>query len=354
MRLDELDYELPPDRIARTPSEPRDRARLLVLDRATGRMRHLRFRHLAALLSPGDCVVVNDTRVLPARFHVRRRTGGVVEGLFLQAEPDGSWRVLLKGAARLDPGETLDFPPAVGRPDRRLTLGDRLDGGQWLVRCDPPGHPAEVLADRGETPLPPYIVKARKDDHAPEADDRDPERYQTVYADRPGAVAAPTAGLHFTPEVLDELADAGVSLHKVTLHVGLGTFAPVKSDDLSAHRLHAEPFELSPQTAEAVNRTRSAGGRVVAVGTTTVRVLESRADETGRLHPGSGATDLMITPGRPWRVVTGLVTNFHLPRTTLLALVFAFAGRDNTLSAYAEAVRRGYRFYSYGDAMLVL
>ena len=352
LRLEDLDYDLPPERIARFPAEPRDRSRLLVIDRGDGSRRHLRFRHLPALLRPGDCLVVNDTRVLAARFFARRASGGQVEGLFLQAEPGGAWRAMLKGSARLDPGERLEFD---GGP-QRLELLERLDGGAWLVRPDPPAEPAELLARVGTIPLPPYIVRARRGENAPDVTEADAERYQTVYCDpaKAGAVAAPTAGLHFTPELLEELAEAGVGSAKVTLHVGAGTFQPVTAARLGEHAMHAERYELSPAAADAIDAARAAGGRIVAVGTTVVRVLESCADDSGRLRPGSGETSLMIRPGHRWRAVDRLITNFHLPRSTLLALVFAFAGRDLTLASYREAVQRGYRFYSYGDAMLIV
>ncbi len=344
MRRDELQYELPPELIAQHPVEPRDAARLLVLDRATGRITHRRFRDLGEYLAPGDRLVLNDTRVLPARFFCRRATGGRVEALFLH-ESAGVWNVLLKHTRRLRSGERLTCE---GDPTG-FVLIERGPRGAWRVRPDPPVSPADLLARVGHTPLPPYI---RHGQDLPE----DTERYQTVYAARPGAVAAPTAGLHFTPELLARLAGQGVRRVDVTLHVGAGTFLPIEVDDLAAHQMHAEWYEVLPAALTDLRAARVGGGRIVAVGTTSVRVLESLPDAalTAAGDAVRGWTDIFIYPPYRFRHVDRLVTNFHLPGSTLLALVMAFAGREAIRAAYAEAVREQYRFYSYGDAMLIL
>jgi len=345
----DFDYDLPPDRIAQQPVRPRDRSRLMLLDRRTGRRTHHVFAELPALLTAGDLLVVNDTRVIPARFEARRRTGGRIEGLFLAERSAGQWEVMLRGAGRCRAGEEL---AVVGDDRVRLTLGEDLGAGRWRVSLAPPEGALDVLARVGRTPLPPYV---RRPGALPDAEDR--RAYQTVYAARPGAVAAPTAGLHFTDAVLAALAEAGVERASVTLHVGPGTFAPVKGEDLDAHRMHAEWYELPARTAEAVAAARAEGRRVVAVGTTTVRVLEAAGGAGGGRR---GWTDLFIRPPAAFRAVDALLTNFHLPRSTLLMLVAAFCSPGSTegvrviLDAYAEAVREGYRFYSYGDAMLIV
>ncbi|MFW6133811.1 MAG: tRNA preQ1(34) S-adenosylmethionine ribosyltransferase-isomerase QueA [Planctomycetota bacterium] len=347
----DFDYPLDPARIAQHPLQRRDAARLMCLHRADGRVAHHVFGELPGLLRSGDLLVLNDTRVVPARFVVSRRTGGRIEGLFLHVVAPGRWEVLLRGAGRCRTGETLGFD---ADPSVRMRLAEALDDGRYVVEVGPPA-PAEQLLDRlGTTPLPPYIRREGGD-----RDAHDRRQYQTVYADRPGAVAAPTAGLHFTDELLDRLAAAGVRTARLTLHVGLGTFAPVKTDRLDAHPMHAEWYELPPAAADAVAAARRDARRVVAVGTTSVRVLESVAARRGEIRPGSGWTDLFLYPPAEFRVVDALLTNFHLPRSTLLMLVAAFCdpgrtrGVDMILDAYAEAQRGGYRFYSYGDAMLI-
>jgi S-adenosylmethionine:tRNA ribosyltransferase-isomerase len=336
-----LDYELPPHLIAQEPAAERDTARLLVVDRATGTLDHHHFRDLPDLLCPGDLLVLNDTRVLPARLVGRRElTGGKWEGLFLRTTPDGQWELLAQTRGHPTPGEVIVIEPG----PLRLTLRGRTNG-HWLAEPDPPGSPADLLAKSGRVPLPPYIRKGQ-------AGPADRERYQTVYARSDGSVAAPTAGLHFTPAVLDRLRTRGIETATVTLHVGLGTFEPMKSDDPAQHRMHAEYCEVAPTTVEAIDKCKQRGGRVVAVGTTATRALESAARD-GELRPWTGETDLFVYPPYRFRVVDGLVTNFHLPRTTLLLLVAAFAGPELLRAAYAEAIRTEYRFYSYGDAMLV-
>ncbi len=349
MHIDQFDYVLPERLIAQQPLPERDLSRLMLLRRDGSPPTDHVFRDLPSLLNPGDLLVLNDTRVLPARLVGRRaRTGGKWEGLFLREETDGAWELLTQTRGRLLDGETIIVDPETPlTADAPLAL--RLEGksasGRWLARPQPPAPAAELLARYGRTPLPPYIRKGRA---AP--DDR--ERYQTVYARRSGAVAAPTAGLHFTPRLFDALRDRGIDRTFVTLHVGAGTFQPVTAEDVTQHRVQPEWGEVPTATAEAVAACQGRGGRVVAVGTTSVRVLETAA----RSAPGSwsGWTDLTIRPPFEFRTVDALVTNFHLPRSSLLLLVAAFAGLEAVRAAYRLAVEREYRFYSYGDAMLIL
>ncbi len=362
MKTSDFDYALPQEAIATHPCTPRDAARLLVHEIGADRTRHLHVRDLAEVLAAGDLIVVNDTRVRAARLLGKRSGGGALELLLLQPlqhEADGvsRWRALVKPAKRLARDEEFELEEgalrgvAVERPLR----DDGQVGAEWIVelRAGREGErDVEALLERhGRMPLPPYIRKARHD--TPE-DDADRERYQTVYARTIGAVAAPTAGLHFTPELLAHIEQAGIERASVTLHVGLGTFQPVEVDDPAQHAMHAEDFELGPEVADRVRATRERGGRVVAIGTTSFRTLESCA-EAGRLvRAGSGSTRIFVRPGSEIRVVDALFTNFHLPRTTLLMLVSAFAGRERVLRLYAEALERGYRFFSYGDSMLFL
>jgi S-adenosylmethionine:tRNA ribosyltransferase-isomerase len=319
-----------------------------VLHRATGQIEHRVFLDLPEYLTSRDCLVVNRTRVLPAKFAAFRETGGRIGGLFIREEKPGEWVVLLAGAGRLRAGERLRL--GVGKWS--MAIMQRGERGECRVNVDPPDPAVEVLEATGDAPLPPYI---RRSGNEP-ADSRryDRRRYQTVYADAPGAIAAPTAGLHFTPALLDKIRrDVGAMMVDVVLHVGLGTFQPVEADDLAQHRMHREWYSLSPDSAAAMGRARAGGGRCVAVGTTSVRVLETCA-AGGPLQPQSGWTDLCIYPPYSFRATDVLVTNFHLPGSTLLALVFAFAGRDAIMRAYEEAVQERYRFYSFGDAMLIL
>lgn len=348
MNLAAFDYTLPDELIAQEPCERRDASRLLVLDRGTGERRHLRFDEIGGELRAGDLLVFNDTRVIPARLHGSKATGGAVRVLLCEriggtAEAP-EWLALLDASRPPKAGAHLKFPG-----DLVAEVVGRHPDGWRLVLRHPSGDPHAAVQRVGEVPLPPYIERRPGDPRA--AVDR--ERYQTVYARTPGAIAAPTAGLHFTPELLDALAASGVRRAPVTLHVGPGTFLPIRSDDLAAHRMHAEAFDVPTATAEAIAATRASGGRVIAVGTTTVRAIESAADEAGDVRPGPGRTALFIAPGFRFRVIDALLTNFHLPRSTLILLVAAFAGRERLLEAYAEAVRMRYRFYSYGDAMLV-
>ncbi|HZP43451.1 MAG TPA: tRNA preQ1(34) S-adenosylmethionine ribosyltransferase-isomerase QueA [Candidatus Binatia bacterium] len=340
MRLAELTYFLPPELVAQAPAAERSAARLLVLDRATGALRHARVADLPALLQPHDVLVVNDTRVVPARVRARRPTGGRLEVLFVRPTPGDAaeWEVLVRGAPRV--GERVHLPDATG--EWTAALGD----GRWRVRLALDERVVTWLERVGEVPLPPYVARPGGPSRA------DRERYQTVYARVPGAVAAPTAGLHLTEPLLEALGAAGVALARLTLHVGPGTFLPIRTDDLDAHTMLPEPYEIPPGTVDAVAAARGRGGRVVAVGTTTVRALES-ATRDGRLVAGQGEATLFIRPGYAFRAVDVLLTNFHLPQSTLLALVAAFAGWERIRAAYAEAVRLRYRFYSFGDAMLL-
>lgn len=341
MDLSLFDYPLPPDRIAQEPAAERDGSRLLVLDRSTGARRHLAFREIGSVLRAPDLLVLNDTRVRPARLLGRRATGGRVEALLVRARPDGVHEALVRGAGRLRDGEELGF----GDGSLRARVAGR-DDGRVLLRFGPD---LEAGLERfGRAPLPPYIRRAGTEDPA-----ADRARYQTVYARSPGAVAAPTAGLHFTRALLDALASAGIASAPVTLHVGPGTFTPVQTERIEDHRMEAEEAWVPEETVAAVERARRGGGRVVAVGTTSLRALESAA-RGGALAPFRGLTDLFVHPGFAFRAVDALLTNFHLPRSTLLLLVAAFAGRERILDAYAEAVAMGYRFYSYGDAMLLV
>ena len=345
MRVDDFDYDLPEAQIAQTPADARDAARLLVLDRSAATLADRHVRDLPALLVEGDLLVLNDTRVLPARLFATRDTGGRVEVFLLEPQADGSWTALLRSGGSPQPGEVL----AVGAHGIRLEARD--DGALW--RVTPVGGPFEALmAADGRMPLPPYIRRETEDPR----DALDRERYQTVFAETTGAVAAPTAGLHFTPRLFQALDARGVETARVTLHVGVGTFAPVRAERLEDHAMHAERYVIPDATAAAVRGAKADGRRVVAVGTTTVRALEgsSARSDDGLPTAESASTDLFITPGFDFRVVDALLTNFHLPRSTLLALVSAFAGRERVLSAYRHAVDAGYRFYSYGDAMLIV
>lgn len=345
IRLSDYDYTLPPELIAQEPIEPRDASRLLVVDRQTGRIEHRIFREIGAYLQRGDLLVVNDSRVLPARLFGRRASGGQVELLLLQpgSEP-GYWEALARPARRLKPGEAVTILPRehTAADPVSVDIVERRPGGHVLVRL--PSAVLDALDRYGHVPLPPYIRRAL----------RDPERYQTVYARALGSVAAPTAGLHFTPELLDQLQQAGIAIAYVTLHVGLGTFKPVQVDDAREHRMHAEWYHVPAGTVAAIRAAKERGHRVVAVGTTSARTLESVAERLSATEDLTGWTELFIVPGHRWRVVDALVTNFHLPRSTLLLLVSSFMGRDLMFRAYAEAISQRYRFYSFGDAMLIL
>jgi S-adenosylmethionine:tRNA ribosyltransferase-isomerase len=349
MKTDQLDYSLPTELIAQEPAAVRDESRLLVLDRAEETLVDARFGDVATFLRAGDCLVLNDTKVLPARFFARRDSGASLEGLFLTESADGAWDVMLKGARKVRLGERLVVTDARHRDFCHAVLVEKAPDGVCKIRIEADGSAGTILEQIGLPPLPPYIHRG---DNAAEAD-RDRRRYQTVYAKQPGAVAAPTAGLHFTEPLLDRLAANGVRRASVTLHVGTGTFKPVTVEDLADHKIHREWFRLDAANAEIINAARAAGGRIVAVGTTTTRVLETVATKSA-VEPGEGMTDLFIMPPYRFKAVDAMITNFHLPRSTLLALVAAFAGLDNIRRAYQHAIAERYRFYSYGDAMLIL
>jgi S-adenosylmethionine:tRNA ribosyltransferase-isomerase len=336
-----FDYALPPERIAQAPAPARDAARLLLIDRARGAFEDRAFAELPRLLRPGDCLVVNDSRVLPARVYAADARGRPVELLFLEPQDDRCWSALVRPGRRCRPGVELQ----AGRARLRVA-GARDDGARLIERLD--GTIAELMEAEGLPPLPPYIARHAK----PEAEDW--ERYQTVYARTPGSVAAPTAGLHFTPAVLERLRARGVEIHALTLHVGPATFRPIKTARVEDHALPPERVSIPASVADGVNRARAEGRRVIAVGTTTARALEGSARDDGTVTARDGAVELAIVPGHRFRVLDGLLTNFHLPRSSLLVLVAAFAGRELALRAYAHAVSAGYRFYSYGDATLVL
>ncbi len=352
MFISDFDYELPEELIAQHPAARRDASRMLVVSRERGEWRDSSFSELPSELREGDALVVNNTRVFPARLEGRREpSGGRVELLLIRRLTDEGgaqvWEALVRPARRLGAGASITFGD--GRL-RAFVLDVPSTGPERVLRFDADGDFDALLEEFGQVPLPPYIRRAGTD-LAARAEDR--ERYQTVYAERRGAIAAPTAGLHFTPRVFAELRARGVIVAEVTLHVGYGTFAPVRVEDLDEHSVAPEHFELKEETATLINETRARGGRVVAVGTTTVRALESAADERGRVRAGAAETSLTITPGYTFRAVDALLTNFHLPRSSLLVLVGSFAGRALTLAAYRHAVAARYRFYSYGDCMFI-
>jgi S-adenosylmethionine:tRNA ribosyltransferase-isomerase len=341
VRTEDFSYELPPDRVAQTAVE-RGRSRMLVLDRSTGGVKHASIADLPGLLGADDVLLLNDTRVIPARLTASRSTGRRFEVLLLEAVTEDQWQALVRPSARVRAGDRLLLA------DGGAVLAEAMTGrGQWLIRCDPPLD-LDRLERLGAPPLPPYIRRP----HGPLPEDR--ERYQTVYARQPGAVAAPTAGLHLSDELLDRVRARGCEMTAVTLHVGPGTFRPVETDDPREHSMHSERYHISDQAAEQLSAALTEGRRIVCVGTTTVRTLESALLDRDRVVAGSGTTDLFIAPGFSFRGTGALLTNFHLPRSTLLMLVSALAGRKRVLAAYEEAVEAGYRFYSYGDAMLIL
>ena len=340
MKTSDFYYDLPEELIAQDPLEDRSSSRLLVLDRKTGEREHRVFRELVEFLNPGDCLVVNNTRVIPARLMgVKEGTGAGIEVLLLKRCEDNVWETLVKPGKKARPGARISFGDG-------LLVGEVLEvveEGNRRIRFTYEGIFEEILDQLGQMPLPPYITHQLKDKN----------RYQTVYARHEGSAAAPTAGLHFTPELLKRIEDKGVKLAHVTLHVGLGTFRPVKVEDVTQHHMHSEFYMIEEEQAKLINETRAAGGRVICVGTTSCRTLESAADEAGVLHAGSGWTDIFIYPGYRFKIMDALITNFHLPESTLLMLVSAFAGKERVMAAYKEAVEEKYRFFSFGDAMLI-
>ncbi|BBW95453.1 tRNA preQ1(34) S-adenosylmethionine ribosyltransferase-isomerase QueA [Geobacillus sp. FSL W8-0032] len=342
MKVELFDFHLPEELIAQTPLPDRAASRLMVLDKRTGAIRHETFRNMISYLNPGDCLVLNDTRVMPARLYGEKaETGGTVEVLLLKQLDGDRWETLVKPGKRVKPGTKLTF----GGGKLEAVCLDTLEHGGRVLEFSYDGLFYEVLAELGEMPLPPYI-KEKLDD---------PERYQTVYAREIGSAAAPTAGLHFTEELLDAIREKGVQIVFITLHVGLGTFRPVQVDDVEKHDMHAEFYQMSEETAETLNRVREQGGRIIAVGTTSTRTLETIAGRhAGRFVAESGWTDIFIYPGYEFKGIDGLVTNFHLPKSTLIMLVSALAGREHILHAYEVAVQERYRFFSFGDAMLII
>ena len=340
MKTSDFYYDLPQELIAQTPLERRDGSRLLTLDKVTGEWEHRHFYDLPEYLNPGDCLILNDSRVLPARLLGQRLPGGgACEVLLLIDKGEGTWECLVRPGRKMKPGARLSF----GNGELTAEVTEELPGGNRLVHFNYDGIFLEVLERLGKMPLPPYIKEELQDS----------ERYQTVYSKVLGSAAAPTAGLHFTPELLKKIADMGVNIGYVTLHVGLGTFRPVKEDNIEEHPMHSEYCVVPPETAELINRTRASGGRCVCVGTTSCRTLESFAAEDGHMEPSAGWTDIFIYPGYKFKVMDALVTNFHLPESTLVMLVSAFAGREHILNAYAEAVKERYRFFTFGDAMFI-
>ena len=340
MKTSDFYYDLPEELIAQTPLEQRDTSRLMTLERDTGKVEHHHFYDLLDYLKEGDCLILNNSRVLPARLLGQRLPGGgACEVLLLIDRGDKTWECLVRPGRKMRTGAKLSF----GNGALTAEIVGELEDGNRLVRFDYEGIFLEVLEQLGKMPLPPYI----------KAELQDRERYQTVYSKVVGSAAAPTAGLHFTPELLDKIAEKGVGIGYVTLHVGLGTFRPVKEDEITDHEMHSEYCVIPQETADLINRTKANGGRVICVGTTSCRTLESWANEDGTMEAKAGWTKIYIYPGYKFKVMDGLVTNFHLPESTLIMLVSAFAGRENVLEAYREAVRERYRFFSFGDAMFL-
>ena len=341
MKTSDFAYDLPQELIAQDPLSDRSASRLMVLGRKDGSIRHKSFKDVTEYLRAGDCLVINDTKVIPARLYGHREgTGALVEILLLRRLGEKEWECLVKPGKKARPGMRLIFG------DGLLTgeVTGLLEEGNRKICFSYEGIFEEILDRLGEMPLPPYITHKLSD----------PNRYQTVYARHEGSAAAPTAGLHFTRELLEKIKDMGVDIVRVTLHVGLGTFRPVKVEDVESHHMHSEYYVIEPEAADRINAAKQRGSRVIAVGTTSCRTLESAAGLSGRVKAGSGWTDIFIYPGYEFRILDGLITNFHLPESTLLMLVSAFAGKEHVMAAYHEAIREGYRFFSFGDAMLIL
>jgi len=343
VKVSEFDYGLPKELIAKFPAEPRDSSRLLVLDRRTGKLEHRIFREIVNYLEEGDLLVINDTKVIPARLFGNLETGAKVELLLTRQIEPNLWEVMARPARKLKKGKRIVFDGELS-----AKVIDYAGEGKRIVEFQLLGDKSfmEKLEEIGHVPLPPYIEREEREE--------DREKYQTVFARREGAVAAPTAGLHFTDELIKKLKEKGIIIKPVTLHVGPGTFKPVKVENVEEHRMDYETYFIPEETAEAIRKVKERGKRVVAVGTTVVRTLESASDEKGNVKPGEGTTNLFIYPGYKFKVIDALITNFHLPKSTLLMLVSAFAGKERVLNAYREAVKMGYRFYSYGDAMLII
>jgi len=342
MKIDELDYHLPDELIAQEPIKPRDHSKMLVLERKTGRLTDKFFYQLPEYLRSDDVLVINDTQALFARVFFRKHSGGQVEGLFIRQLADDEWEMMIKGIAKLKIGTKLILLGS----DVQFKFIERISEKTVRIRLSEPVDVVRFLDKFGHVPLPPYIHREDKQE--------DRVRYQTVFSRQPGAVAAPTAGLHFTDELMEKIKNIGVRFVNVTLHVGMGTFEPIQTEDVAKHKMHSEYYSVTPESADLINRARQAGGRVFAVGTTCVRVLESACDEQGIVRDTAGLTDIFIYPPYRFKALDCMITNFHLPRTTLLAMIFAFASRELTLKAYHHAIENRYRFYSYGDAMLIV
>lgn len=341
MKKSDFYYDLPEELIAQTPVEPRNSSRLMKIDRKTGDIVHSRFYNLCDYLKKGDLLVLNDSRVLPARLYGEKKsTGSFIEFLLLEQKGDNLWEIICRPGKKAKVGTEFSF----GNGILTAKVIEVKDDGNRIVKFSCEGNFYAVLDEIGQMPLPPYITEKLEDK----------ERYQTVYSKELGSAAAPTAGLHFTKEMLDEIKEMGVDIAYVTLHVGLGTFRPVKEDDILNHKMHSEHYHLSEETAEKINRTKASGGRVIAVGTTSCRTLESMELENGLVKSGDGYTDIFIYPGYKFKLLDGLITNFHLPESTLIMLVSAFLGYENTMNAYKIAVEEKYRFFSFGDAMCIL
>ena len=330
-------FDLPEELIAQDPLEDRSSSRLLVVDKKTGKTQHKIFKDIVSFLKPGDCLVLNNTKVIPARLYGEREgTGGAVEVLLLKRKEADTWETLVRPGKKCKPGQRLVF----GDGKLKAEVLETVEDGNRIVKFFYDGIWEEVLDSLGEMPLPPYITHKLQDKN----------RYQTVYAKHEGSAAAPTAGLHFTPELLKQIEEMGVKLAYVTLHVGLGTFRPVKEENVLDHHMHTEMYQVTKEAADTINETKKSGGRIICVGTTSCRTIESAADENGMVMPGSAETSIFIYPGYKFKVLDNLITNFHLPESTLVMLVSALAGRENTLAAYKEAVEEKYRFFSFGDA----
>ena len=340
MDVKDFYFDLPQELIAQDPLEDRSSSRLLVLDKKTGKTQHRIFKDIVEYLRPGDCLVINDTKVIPARlFGVKKDTGAKIEVLLLKRRENDIWETLVKPGKKAKPGTVIDFGDGI----LTGTVIETVDDGNRLIQFSYEGIFEEILDRLGQMPLPPYITHQLKDKN----------RYQTVYAVHEGSAAAPTAGLHFTKELLKQIEDMGVNIARVTLHVGLGTFRPVKVENVLEHHMHSEYYNVTETAAKMINDTKKNGGRIIAVGTTSTRTLESVADENGIIHPGCGNTEIFIYPGYKFKAIDCLITNFHLPESTLLMLVSALAGKEHIMAAYKEAVKERYRFFSFGDAMFI-
>ena len=351
MKTDELNYNLPVELIAQQPCGSRSESRLLVLNRASGEIVDSRFDHIGEFLHRGDCLVLNDTKVLPARFFGRRASGGKIEGLFLAENEPGVWEVMLKNAGKVKADEIIWLKNKDESKAARYkaTIADKMGGGVYRLKIETSENHTAILGEIGFPPLPPYI---KRGDNLNQAE-ADQMRYQTVYACKDGSVAAPTAGLHFTDDLIGRLKESGVGFARITLHIGIGTFKPVETENIEEHKIHREWFCIDEENVGIINAAKGSGGRIIAVGTTSVRVLETVVSDS-KVKAGSGTTELFVKPGYEFKIVDGMVTNFHLPKSTLLALVAAFAGLEKVLAAYRYAVEGRYRFYSYGDAMLII